>query len=275
MSKDILGSNSARIYTAVQDDADPTHTPNSAIGAAHEMNLSILIGLWIDGNNPSAIENQLDALNQAIKQFKETQVDTWWAGIAVGNENLYANSPNGRANQAPAPADPETIVMSINKTRGVLEKNGLSGIPVGHVDTWDQWKDSSAAPVIDASDFIGMNAFPYWQANDHNNNTIGNSLNVFNTSISEVLGRANGKQVWVTETGWPTSGAKHGDAEASFDNAQTYWDQVGCALADNFNMWWYTLADADPANVQLKWSVGNVNSNQAQQQPTVKMTCPC
>ena len=53
--------------------------------------------------------------------------------------------------------------------------------------------------------------------------------------------------MWVTETGWPVSGPTENQAVASTQNAQTYWDAVGCGkLFGQINTWWYTLQDAYP-----------------------------
>lgn len=45
-------------------------------------------------------------------------------------------------------------------------------------------------------------------------------------------------RVWVTETGWPVSGANYGAAVASTKNAQTYWRAVGCSAFEQMHMFW-------------------------------------
>ena len=70
-------------------------------------------------------------------------------------------------------------------------------------------------------------------------NTIANSIDVGNSTFFDAYDNtvgASGKPVWVTETGWPVSGAQENQAVASTQNAETYWQQVGCTLFDNINV---------------------------------------
>lgn len=76
-------------------------------------------------------------------------------------------------------------------------------------------------------------------------NSIDNGPSLFFAAYQATVSVAGGKPVWVTETGWPLSGATENQAVASTQNAQTYWDQVGCArLFDQVTTFWYTLYDA-------------------------------
>lgn len=55
---------------------------------------------------------------------------------------------------------------------------------------------------------------------------------------------AQGKPIWVTESGWPTTGPTSNLAVASVDDAETFWQGVACALENRgINFWWYILAD--------------------------------
>lgn len=90
-----------------------------------------------------------------------------------------------------------------------------------------------------------MDAYPYFQTTM--TNPIADGYSLFDAAYEATVGVAGGKPVWVTETGWPVSGATSGDAVPSIANAQTYWDQVGCGLLfGKTNTWWYTLQDAYP-----------------------------
>lgn len=78
-------------------------------------------------------------------------------------------------------------------------------------------------------------------------NSIANGPALFNDAFGQTKAAAKGKEVWVTETGWPVSGPAGNLAEASTANAKTYWDDVGCeTLFGKTNTWWYTLQDASP-----------------------------
>jgi exo-beta-1,3-glucanase (GH17 family) len=53
----------------------------------------------------------------------------------------------------------------------------------------------------------------------------------------------SGVEVWVSETGWPTSGNTENEAVASVANAQQYWDMIACAAFSELNTFWYALQD--------------------------------
>lgn len=86
------------------------------------------------------------------------------AGISVGSEDLYRISPTGIANGENPGASPDTIVSYISQVRDALAGTPLSGVPVGHVDTWTAWVNGSNNAVTDACDFVGVDAYPYFQA---------------------------------------------------------------------------------------------------------------
>ncbi|CRK09717.1 hypothetical protein BN1723_020959, partial [Verticillium longisporum] len=83
------------------------------------------------------------------------------AGISIGSEDLYRNSPTGiAANENPG-ANPNTLVDYFNQVRDVIEGTSFAAYPLGHVDTWNAWDNSSNQAVIDASDWIGFDAYAY------------------------------------------------------------------------------------------------------------------
>lgn len=89
-----------------------------------------------------------------------------------------------------------------------------------------------------------MDAYPYFQTTVDNSITLANST--FYDALDATIADAQGKPVWVTETGWPVSGSTLNQAVASIPNAETYWQEVQCSLHASRNMWWYTLQDAAP-----------------------------
>lgn len=94
----------------------------------------------------------------------------------------------------------------------------MASTPVGHVDTWTAWVNGSNQAVIDASDFIGMDAYPYFQNTMTNDISQGKSL--FNSAFDQTKSAVAGKPVWITETGWPVSGKTSGGAVPSTTNAK-------------------------------------------------------
>ncbi len=131
-------------------------------------------------------------------------------GISVGSEDLYRVSPTGVANSAGVGAQPADIINYIKQVRDVLAGTPLSGVSVGHVDTWTAWVDGGNQGVINACDFIGVDAYPYFQNTMANG--ISNGKKLMDDAVSATQAAVGGKPVWITETGFPVSGKTSGDA---------------------------------------------------------------
>lgn len=217
--------------------------PISAIPAAIKTKTSLLLGLWASGGDTS-FANELNALKAAIAAHG-SDLGGLVDGISVGSEDLYRNSPQGIQAGSNVGAEPDTIARYIQETRDAIAGTPLEGSPVGHVDTWTAWYNGSNQAVIDACDWLGMDAYPYFQ--DTMANAIGQSGALFSDALAKTTQAGGGsKAVWITETGHPVSGDTVGQSVASVENAETYWKDVGCPLFDTTNVWWYTLQDASP-----------------------------
>lgn len=214
--------------------------PISAIPAAVAEETSLLLGLWASGGN---FANEIAALKNAIAAH-EDDLAKLVVGISVGSEDLYRNSVDGVKANAGIGTNPDEIVSYINQVRATIAGTKLSGAPIGHVDTWTAWVNGSNSAVIDACDWLGFDGYPYFQ------NTMANSISdakaLFDDSVAKTQAVAKGKEVWITETGWPVSGKTENLAVANLANAKTYWDEVGCPLFGKTNTWWYILQDANP-----------------------------
>ena len=237
-AKNLVGTSgftSARLYTMIQQGT--TNTPTAAIQAAIDTDTTLLLGLWAS-ETQDAFNNELAALSSAISQYGSAFTNLI-AGISVGSEDLYRLTPIG----APTGVgqEPDTLVSYIGQVRSILAKANISP-PVGHVDTYTAWINSSNSAVTAAVDFLGMDAYPYYQ--NTIDNSIGNANATFFSALDQTIAASTGKPVWITETGWPVSGPTDGQAVASIANAQTYWDAVGCSVLGKYNTWWYTLQDA-------------------------------
>lgn len=258
------GFNSARLYTMIQ--GGTTNDPTSAIPAAIAEDTTLLLGLWTSGGNT---DNELTALKSAISQYGD-QLTKLVVGISVGSEDLYRNSPMGEGSIAGPGVQPEELAGYIDQVRSLIKGTGLSTAPIGHVDTWTAWVNGSNSAVTDAVDWLGFDGYPYFQ------NTMANSIDngkaLFEDAVAKTKSAAGGKEVWITETGWPVSGKTENQAVASIANAKQYWDQVGCPLFGNTNTYWYTLQDADPgATPNPSFGiVGTTLSNKA----LFDLTCP-
>ncbi|KAL6243774.1 hypothetical protein RBB50_009208 [Rhinocladiella similis] len=237
-AKNLAGSSytSARLYTMIQDGT--TNTPISAIPAAINTGTSLLLGLWASGDT---FGNELAALKAAIEQYGSS-LGPLVAGISVGSEDIYRITPIGIENKEGLGAGPAVIQNYISQVRSAIAGTPLSGAPVGHVDTYNVWTNSSQNALIGDCDFLGVDAYPYYETTK--DNSIANANATFWDDYSVTVAASQGKPVWITETGWPVSGPASGQAVASVDNAKTYYDDVAChAFANNINTWWYILQD--------------------------------
>lgn len=259
------GFTSARLYTMIQ--AGTTNTPIEAISAAINTNTTLLLGLWASAGQTN-INNEIAALKSALSTYG-TKLTSIIAGISVGSEDLYRNSPVGIENLSGVGANPADIVSYIGQVRTAVAGTGASGVPVGHVDTWTAWVNGSNADVITACDFLGVDAYPYFQNTEANSIEAGYS--VFFQAYNNTVGVAGGKPVWITETGWPVSGKTENLAVASVQNAQTYWDNVGCAIFGKINTWWFTLQDSYPTTPSPSFGIVGTTLSTT---PLYNLTCP-
>lgn len=232
--------NSARLYTNVQKGT--TDTPIEAFEAAIETNTSLLLGIWCSGT--STIDSELKALKTAVDKHGSKLTDLV-IGLSVGSEDLYRLSESGIENQAGIGAGPSVVVNFIKKARDAIAGTALSKMPVGHVDSWSAWQNKSNKAVVEAVDFLGMDLYPYYEKD--RDNRIEKAEELFEELHNETTTAAGKKPVWITETGWPTSGPASGNATTSVQNAKTYWDLIACKYVGRVNVFWYTLQDADPA----------------------------
>ncbi|KAL8836075.1 MAG: hypothetical protein Q9176_006532 [Flavoplaca citrina] len=256
---------SARLFTTIQ--AGTPNLPTEAIAAADATQTKLLLGIFLSSTEEQ-FQNELTALRSAIAQYGQRLVDLV-IGISVGSEDLYRISPTGILNRSNPGEGPDAVVRRINAVRQALAGTILSGAPIGHVDTWTAYVNSSNAAVISACDFIGVDAYPYFQNTQAN--SIENGESLFFAAYDATVAVSQGKPVWITETGWPVSGPTENQAVPSTQNAETYWDSVGCRVFGQINTFWYTLQDAFPNAPSPSFGVvGSTLSTT----PLYDLTCP-
>lgn len=255
--------NAVRLYTNIQ--AGSTTDPIEAFDAAMETNTKILLGIWTSGTDN--INNELAALKNAVDKYG-TKFTDLVIGMSIGSEDLYRVSVTGIANKAGVGAGPDVIVNFINQYKKAVANTGLAKVPVGHVDTWDSWTNGTNKPVLDAVDWVGVDEYPYYE--NGKGNDIKNSGTLFDRAFDAVTGAVGGKPVWVTETGWPSTGPNWDQAVPSVENAKYYWDEVGCRrLFNKVPTFWYNLRDSNPDNT-MKFAITKDLSTT----PLFNLTCP-
>ncbi|KAL9629044.1 MAG: hypothetical protein Q9204_005502 [Flavoplaca sp. TL-2023a] len=197
----------------------------NAVPAAIAANTKLLVGAWATDNVHYEAEKK--ALLQAIQQYGTG----WIVAVSVGSEDLYRNDHSASA-----------LASQIREVKSLLCERGACGIEVGHVDTWTAWVDPKNEDVIRACDFVGHDGYPYWEGA-----SVEGGLNAFRTNLEKTRSVVNrvkpGTWVWVTETGWPVTGANFGAASSSIANAQAYWKSVACEIFQGAHTFWYTTQD--------------------------------
>ena len=182
----------------------------------------------------------MTAVRKAIEQYG-SHLQELVVGISVGSEDLYRSSSLGQQNNAGPGIEATVLVGYIEQVRGIIKNTVLKDMPVGHVDTWTAYINQTNVGLIEACDWLGIDAYPYFEHNV--SNTIDEGQSVFQSAIDKTRQIADGKPIWVTETGWPVKGPVFGRAVASVQNAEHYYKTVGCSL-NNTNTWWFTLQES-------------------------------
>jgi glucan endo-1,3-beta-D-glucosidase len=255
--------NAVRLYTNIQ--AYSETDPIQAFEAAIETETKILLGIWASGT--TNIDKEITALKAAISSYGSDFTDLV-IGMSIGSEDLYRVSETGIENESGPGASADTLVKFISDYKEAFEGTPLADVPIGHVDTWDAWTNSSNSAIIQAVDWLGVDEYPYYE--NGKNNTIQNSGQLFDIAFDKVAGVAGGKPVWVTETGWPSSGDAWDLAEAGIDEAEYYWQEVGCRqLFNKVPTFWYNLRDSNPDN-DMKFAITEGLSTS----PLFNLTCP-
>ena len=153
---------------------------------AKDTNLILLLGLFLFDGHPDWIAGNYD-------QFVKPAVARGnIAGILIGNED---------------PQMIDIITQYLSKAKADFPQ-----IPIGTSQTIDFWlSDGRAAQLLPLVDFIGVNIYPAWDWTraDANNQPIGvtpeSGFNSFVDTYNQIQTKYPGRQIVVTETGWPTT----------------------------------------------------------------------
>lgn len=161
---------------------------------------------------------------------------------------------------------------------------------MGHVDTWTAWVNSSNSAVVEAVDWVGTDAYPYFQGEEANSVDVCTSFqkslsitytdkvcnqagaDLFFAAYDATVGAAQGKPVWVTETGWPVAGPELNQARTGPSEARQYWQAVSCRLqSSDVNFWWFTLDDDQATSDDVSFSL--VNPDDLFGEPLFDLSC--
>jgi len=158
---------------------------------AREKGLKTMVGAWIDSNK----KNNDSEIKGLIALAQKGYVDI----AVVGNEVLLRNDL--------------TKEELLNYIREV--KKALPNVPVGYVDAYFQFKEHT--DLVDTCDVILANCYPFWEG-CHIDQASGYLKQMYDVTKAA----AKGKQVIITETGWPDQGSANAEAQPSEQNAVQY-----------------------------------------------------
>lgn len=158
---------------------------------AKELGIKTLVGAWL-GNDDEINQREIEGL---IQLAKDGYVDI----AAVGNEVMYRKD-----------LTEEQLLVFIKKV-----KAELPGIPVGYVDAYYEFSHRPA--VTELCDVILCNCYPFWEGCPFEN-----SLDYMKQMYYQAKDAGNGKEVIITETGWPSQGENLRGAYPSEKSARDY-----------------------------------------------------
>lgn len=186
---------------------------------AKELGIKTLVGAWL-GNDPEINQREVEGL---IKLAKEGLVDI----AAVGNEVLYRKD-----------LSEEELLGFIRKV-----KAEIPDIPVGYVDAYYEFSDHPQ--ITDLCDVILCNCYPFWEGCPFEN-----SLDYMKQMYAQAKAAGKGKEVIITETGWPSQGENLKGSFPGEKNARDYFinTQVWSAN-DNIPVFYFSSFDES-------WKVG-------------------
>lgn len=201
---------------------------------ARELGLKTIAGAWI-GADKEQNEKEIKAL---IELAGSGYVDI----AAVGNEVLL----RGELSKS-------ELLEYISRV-----KEALPNIQVGYVDTYYQFSEN--ADLVDACDVILANCYPFWEGYD-----IEEAALYLQKMYAFTKKFAKGKQLIITETGWPSQGDTVHEAVPSRTNAMKYfinlhkWSQkhgVEIFYFSSFDESWKVHYEGD---VGQRWGIWDKN----------------
>lgn len=187
---------------------------------AKEMGVKTLVGAWL-GDDPEINEREIEGL---IELANKGYVDI----AAVGNEVMYRKD-----------LTEEELLAFIKRVRKAIPED----IPVGYVDAYYEF--SHRPNITDACDVILCNCYPFWEGCPFEY-----SLYHMQSMYHEAKAAGKGKQVIITETGWPSQGESFKGSHPSAINAMKYFIQTNLWTAkDEIDVFYFSSFDES-------WKVG-------------------
>jgi exo-beta-1,3-glucanase (GH17 family)/DNA-binding beta-propeller fold protein YncE len=183
---------------------------------AHARGMKAAIGAWL-GREPEAEQENRTQIDCLKERAKEGHVDI----AIVGSEVLLRGD---------LPED--KLIDYINEVKQYFQEEGID-VPVTYADIYGVLLDHPN--VISAIDLVFANYYPYWEGRK-----IDYAVAYVHRWHQQVIDAAGGKEVIVSETGWPSCGEHIGEAVPSLENASFYFlNFVSWARANNVKYFYF------------------------------------
>ncbi len=180
---------------------------------AHIQHLKIAMGAWIT-KDLTANETELNSL---IHEARSGNMDL----AIIGSEVL------NRADLTPA-----ELVAYIRRFR-----TEVPNVPVTTADVYTDLLEN--IDVMAECDLILVNYYPYWEGVD-----VNNAIAWLHSRHQRVVAAAGGKDVIVSETGWPSDGNTIADAVPTPENAAYFFlNFVSWARAEGVDYFYFVYKD--------------------------------
>jgi len=113
------------------------------------------------------------------------------------------------------------------------------GIPVTTADVYAQFLGETAKPVVAAVDLVLANYYPFWDGV-----ALEDAVGALHVSYEKTVAAAGGKEVVVSEVGWPSCGATQAAAVPSPQNASDFFlDFVSWARSTGVRYFYFEALD--------------------------------
>jgi exo-beta-1,3-glucanase (GH17 family) len=202
-----------RPYTAWIRSFGSTNGLEETGAIAHSLALKAAVGAWISDD---LVANERE-LQNLIAAGQAGEADT----LIVGSEVLLRGD-----------LSEDTLIDYINRV-----KQAVPGVPVTYADAYDVLLAHPA--ILDAVDIVYVNYYPYWQGLP-----IDLAVAAIHDWHAQVTAAAAGKQVVVSETGWPSNGESVGRAVPSAENAAFFFQNfVSWARANSVEYFYFEAYD--------------------------------
>ncbi|MDO4807244.1 MAG: hypothetical protein Q4A07_08350 [Coriobacteriales bacterium] len=205
-------ANAVRFYGATGPEA-------TACRIAHGLGLKVITTAQLTGNSTND-KKQMDALvDLCTKGYVQV--------ACVGNETLYANKLTAKK-----------LVADINYVRDALVAAGVGDcVAVTTSETLGLLVQNPY--VCNACDVLMPNTYPCWEGV-----SVSKAPAAFEAAIQNLANSCPGKEIVVSETGWPTAGGTIGKAVAGEAQSRAYFDAVrSWSLSTKTVVLWFAAAD--------------------------------